>query len=79
MRTVKNENTDYIYHDKNGYTATIEKECIKKNSMDTKDVIVYRLTISCDYNNDFIHHISVHENKLSAFDELSKHSNDEWE
>lgn len=67
-----------VYKDKFGNTATIEECLILPYNGAKHKVKGFRLILSADYDNAFIYHVSVHEEKEDAISEMLKNSCGEW-
>lgn len=66
------------FKDDFGNTARIEKETIIPYKGATKAVYAYKLSLTSDYNFNYIYYVSVHDTLDAALKEMSKCSCDTW-
>lgn len=61
-----------------GNTARIEKETIIPYRGAKKPAYAYKLSLTADYDFDYLYHVSVHDTLDAALKEMSKCSGDTW-
>lgn len=68
----------WIFGDSFGNTAKIEEVEILPYKGAEKKQKGYRLSLTADYDNGFLYHVSVHETEAEAMAEMRKYSCDTW-
>ena len=67
------------FNDAFGNTATIVKETIIPYKGATKAADAYKLSLTADYDSDYLYHVSVHETLDDAIKEMNKCSAGTWD
>lgn len=67
-----------ILHDDFGNTATIKEEMILPYKGATKKQNAFILTLSADYEKDFVYYVSVYETLSDAMEKLKNISCNTW-
>ena len=67
-----------ILHDNFGNTATIEEVSIFAYNGAKRKEKAYRLSLTADYDNNFLYHVSVHENMQQVEFKLKGLSCNTW-
>jgi hypothetical protein len=67
-----------VLHDNFGNTATLTDVIVLpyKGASERKNGV--RLTLTADYDNDFVYHVAVYETEQDALNRLKKISCDTW-
>lgn len=68
-----------MFKDAFGNTATIEKETIIPYRGATKAELAYKLSLTADYDFDYLYHVSVHDSEEAALSKMKEFSGNTWE
>lgn len=67
------------FHDNFGNVATIEENYIFAYNGANKKSVAYRLTLTAEYDDNYIYHISVHEIYKEDYNKMKCYSCGEWQ